>query len=96
MYLESPNHHSADVVFTQIASFAPFAGGPAGSGVQVATTSTTTGADLLVSGPGPGGTEVRKFGLGRAEPRSTTLVPLSLGTLPALPSVHGSVPLGGR
>jgi len=96
MYLESPNHHSGDVVFTQIASFAPFAGGAPGTGVQVATTSTTSGADLLVSGPGPGGTEVRKFGLGRAEPQSTTLVPLPLGALPALPAAHGSVPLGGR
>ena len=84
---------------SQIASFAPFAGGAPGTGVQVATTSTTSttsGADLLVSGSGPGGTEVRKFGLGRAKPQSTTLVPLPLGALPALPAGQGSVPLGGR
>ncbi|WP_124395059.1 multicopper oxidase family protein [Rhodococcus wratislaviensis] len=97
MYLESPNHHSdGAVTFTQIASFAPFAGGAPGTGVQVATTSTTTGADLLVSGSGPGGAEVRKFGLGRPDPQATTLVPLPLGALPALPAAQGSVPVGGR
>ncbi|MDV7356944.1 multicopper oxidase domain-containing protein [Rhodococcus oxybenzonivorans] len=92
MYLESPNHHSGPVTFTQIAAFVPFPG----SGVQVATTSTTTGADLLVSGAGPGGAEVRKFGLGRADPQAGTLVPSPLGVLPPLPAPSGPVPLGGR
>jgi hypothetical protein len=97
MYLEGPNHHSdGNVTFTQIASFAPFAGGPPGIGVQVATTSTTTGADILVSGAGPGGTEVRRFGLGRPDPKSTTVAPLPLGTLPPLHASTGPVPLGGR
>jgi FtsP/CotA-like multicopper oxidase with cupredoxin domain len=47
MYLESAMQHSPVVIFTEAASFTPF--GDA-SGVSVATTSTTTGADLLVSG----------------------------------------------
>ncbi|GAA4489950.1 hypothetical protein GCM10023094_52330 [Rhodococcus olei] len=90
MYVESPNHHPSDVAFRQIASFAPFAG----SGVQVATTSTTTGADLLVSAGGAAGAEVRRYGLGRAEPQATTVTPTLLGTLPPLPV--GSLPLAGR
>ncbi|SEL99365.1 hypothetical protein SAMN05444583_11912 [Rhodococcus maanshanensis] len=91
MYLESPDHHSGPVDFRQIASFEPFAGG----GVQVATTSTTAGADLLVSSAGAAGSEVRKIGLGRADPQSTTLTPAPLGDLPPLPAA-GAVPLGGR
>jgi hypothetical protein len=46
MYL-APAEHSPIVAFTEMASFTPFDGG---SGVTVATTSTTSGADLLVSG----------------------------------------------
>jgi hypothetical protein len=46
-YLESAMLHSPIVEFTEAASFAPFGGA---TGVTVATTSTTTGADLLVSG----------------------------------------------
>lgn len=92
MYTESPDHHSGAVDFRQIASFAPFAGG----GVQVAATSTTTGADLLVSGRGAGGAEVRKIELGRADPQATTVVPTVVGALPAVPGAPDSVPLGGR
>ena len=44
IYLESAMQHTAVVDFTEAASFTPF--GEA-SGVRVATTSTTTGADLL-------------------------------------------------
>jgi FtsP/CotA-like multicopper oxidase with cupredoxin domain len=91
VYLESPNHHDGPVVFAQIASFEPFAG----SGVQVATTSTTSGADLLVSGAAGGGTEVRKYGLARANPTATTLSPTLITTLPALAGAK-SAPLGGR
>ena len=47
MYLHSAMEHSPIVNFTEAASFAPFSGS---AGVSVATTSTTTGADLLVSG----------------------------------------------
>src|SRR5204862_4993089 len=58
IYLDNPNHHEENLEYRQIASFEPFAGG----GVTVATTSTTGGADLLVSGKVGDGTEVRKVG----------------------------------
>jgi hypothetical protein len=93
IYLDSPNHHDDAVSFTQIASFAPFPG--SAPGVTVATTSTTEGADLLVSGPGPAGTEVRKYGLGRAAPDATSLMSTLITTLP-VPGMTGPAPLGGR
>ncbi|MFH5229034.1 multicopper oxidase family protein [Antrihabitans spumae] len=86
MYLHPPDHHSGKVAFAQIASFVPFEG----SGVSVATTSTTTGADLLV---GSASGEVRKFGLGRAGPEATTLVPTLIATVPGS---GGAVGLAGR
>jgi FtsP/CotA-like multicopper oxidase with cupredoxin domain len=75
-YLESPDQHDTKVSFTEIASFAPFADAPA-SGVRAATTSTTSGADLLVSGLDAAGTavRVRKYGLVRATPGATSLTP---------------------
>ncbi|KJF19744.1 copper oxidase [Rhodococcus sp. AD45-ID] len=93
MYLESPDHHSTDVAFREIASFGPFEGP---SGVSVATTSTTTGADLLISGSSGASAEVRKFSLGRADPSATTLTPSLIGTLPPYASGIGALPLGGR
>jgi len=47
LYLRSPSEHGHAPTFREIASFNPFDGT---SGTRVATTSTTTGADLLVSG----------------------------------------------
>jgi hypothetical protein len=94
MYLQSPNHHEVDVEFTQTSSFAPFAG--AAPGVTVATTSTTAGADLLVSGAVAGGSEVRKYGLGRPAPEATTLAPKLLATLPRVAGLDGPAPLAGR
>ncbi len=93
IYLDSPNHHDADIAYTQIASFEPFAGG---TGVTVATTSTTSGADLLVSGRGPGGAEVRKLNLARPNPTATTVAPTVVTTRAALAGVNGPAPLGGR
>jgi hypothetical protein len=93
MYLESPNHHDTDLKYTQIASFEPF---PGGTGVTVATTSTTSGADLLVSGKGAGGAEVQKLGLARPDPAATTVAPKVIATLPALPGVTSPAPLAGR
>jgi hypothetical protein len=96
VYLESPNHHAGNVEFVQTASFSPFAGAPSGSGVQVATTSTTSGADLLVSGAASGGsTEVRTYGLARATPTATTLTPTLLSALAPLAGTT-SAALGGR
>ena len=94
MYTHSPDQHSGHVMFRQTASFNPFTGGA--PGVTVATTSTTSGADLLVSGAGPQGAEVVKFGLARADPQANTLTPNVLTRLPASAGVNGPVPLGGR
>jgi FtsP/CotA-like multicopper oxidase with cupredoxin domain len=96
MYTESPDHHDGAVMFAQIASFAPFTGGAPATGVTVATTSTTAGADLLVSGAGAGGSEVRKYGLARTAPDAATVSPTLLTTLPVLPGVPGAAPLAGR
>ena len=75
MYLDSPNHHESDVKYEQIASFAPFRGG-----ASVATSSTTHGADLLVSGPN----EVRKYALARPTPDAKTVAPKQITALPNL------------
>ncbi|HUM00103.1 MAG TPA: VCBS repeat-containing protein, partial [Mycobacterium sp.] len=90
-YTHSMGQHSGHVEFRQTASFNPFS-----SGVTVATTSTTAGADLLVSGVGPQGAEVIKFGLGRADPQANTLTPSVLTRLPAIPRLNGPAPLAGR
>jgi hypothetical protein len=95
MYLDNPNHHEENVKYTQIASFEPFTGG-APTGVTVATTSTTSGADLLVSGRAGNGTEVRKIGLARPNPTATTVAPTLITTLPPLAGVAGAAPLAGR
>ena len=54
LYLQSPLHHGHGAHFREIASFEPFDGS---AGTRVATTSTTTGANLLVSGVAAGGTD---------------------------------------
>ena len=56
MYLQSPTDHNMKLSFAAIASFAPFPGG-----ASVASTSTVTGADLLVGGVEEGATQVRKY-----------------------------------
>lgn len=93
MYLHSPEHHAAMTEFAQIASFTPFPGQQAG--VRVATSSTTTGADLIVSGMGPGGSEVRKYSLARPDPAARTVAPTLLVTLPPVPA-GAPAPLGGQ
>jgi hypothetical protein len=78
IYLQTPLHHGHGGQFREIASFEPFGGS---AGTQVATTSTTTGANLLVSGVAPGGTDasVLKYEFVRPSPDSTTLQPVRLG-----------------
>jgi FtsP/CotA-like multicopper oxidase with cupredoxin domain len=93
IYLDNPNHHEENLEYKQIASFEPF---PGGAGVTVATTSTTGGADLLVSGKAGDGAEVRKIVLARSDPAAATLTPTVVGTLPAMSGVNGPAPLGGR
>jgi hypothetical protein len=78
LYLQSPEHHGHGAHFGEIAGFEPFGGS---GGARVATTSTTTGANLLVSGVAPGGTDssVIKFDFVRPDAQSTTLEALRLG-----------------
>jgi hypothetical protein len=96
MYLEGPNHEMGNLQFAQMAELKPFSPAPPGTGTLVATTSTTTGADLLVSRTGPAGAEVRKYALARPDPAAKTLAPTLLTTLPPLPDGTAQAPLGGR
>ncbi len=70
MYLHSAMMHEMTSNFSQIASFEPFAGA---SGVRVATTSTTIGADLLASGAPGGKVQIEKFRLSRSNPQAHVL-----------------------
>jgi FtsP/CotA-like multicopper oxidase with cupredoxin domain len=93
LYLQSPVHHGHGGHFREIADFAPFDGS---AGTRVATTSTTTGAHLLVSGVAAGGTDpsVLKYELVRPNAQATTLQAVRLGQVW---SARGSQPatLGG-
>jgi len=92
MYTESPGHHSGPIDFAEIASFAPFPG----AGVTVATTSTTTGADLLVSAASDSGLQIGRFALGRSDPGATTVTPTLLNTITTTGGASGPAPLAGR
>jgi FtsP/CotA-like multicopper oxidase with cupredoxin domain len=78
IYLQSPLHHGHGAQFREIAHFKPFDGS---AGTRVATTSTTTGANLLVSGVAAGGTDasVLKYEFVRPNAQSTTLQAVRLG-----------------
>ncbi len=78
LYLHSPLHHDHGADFREIASFAPFDGS---AGTRVATTSTTTGAHLLVSGVAPGTADasVVKYDFVRPDAQATTLEAVRLG-----------------
>ena len=76
IYLAS-TEHSLVPLFTEIADFIPF---DATSGVSVATTSTTIGADLLVSGVSQGNSaQVRKYRFVRPTDDATTILAQPLG-----------------
>jgi FtsP/CotA-like multicopper oxidase with cupredoxin domain len=93
MYLDSAMEHRHSLDFAEIANLSPF--GKA-SGVRVATTSTTFGADLLVSGVSPldKTVQVLKYQLVRPDADTVTLQALRLGKVV---SATGSLPdvLGG-
>jgi hypothetical protein len=78
LYLQSPLHHDHGAHFREIASFEPFGGS---GGARVATTSTTTGANLLVSGIAPEGMEasVIKYDFVRPNAQAMTLNAVRLG-----------------
>ena len=90
IYLQSPLQHDHSARFREIASFQPFGGS---AGTRVATTSTTTGANLLVSGVGAAGTDasVLKYELVRPDAHSATLQAVRLGQVW---SGKGSTPAG--
>ena len=78
LYLQNPLHHDHGANFREIAAFEPFNGS---AGIRVATTSTTTGANLLVSGVAAGGTDasVLKYEFVRPNAQATTLQAVRLG-----------------
>jgi hypothetical protein len=87
MYL-APADHPPVAGFGEMASLVPLAGS---SQVRVATTSTTTGADLLVSGVAGGKTaRVVKYSLVRPNPNAVTLEAKQLGEVV---SADGTEPL---
>jgi FtsP/CotA-like multicopper oxidase with cupredoxin domain len=72
MYLESPDAHSMEVAFAEMARLDLFPGS-ASRGVRVATTSTLDGADLLVSGVrADGTTAVTRYAMVRSAPAART------------------------
>jgi hypothetical protein len=77
-YLQSPLQHGHGAHFREMASFQPFEGS---AGTRVATTSTTTGANLLVSGVAAGGTDasVLKYQFVRPDAQSRTVEAVRLG-----------------
>lgn len=79
MYLHSSAAHQ-HASFEEMASFQPFG---QGGGVSVATTSTTDGADLLVSALSSGGGEasVLRFRLDRNNKAATALSATLLGAI---------------
>jgi FtsP/CotA-like multicopper oxidase with cupredoxin domain len=80
LYLESAMQHTAIINFTEAAEFTPFDGA---SGVRVAMTSTTTGADLLVSGVSAqdNTAHVLKYEFVRSNPSATMLKAVPLGKI---------------
>jgi hypothetical protein len=78
MYLHSPSDHGRHPTFREIASFNPFDGS---TGTRVATTSTTHGAHLLVSGVASQGqgASVLKYDFVRPDAKATTLTAQRLG-----------------
>ena len=79
VYLAAADHTPV-ATFAEIASFKPF---DEASGVSVATTSTTSGADLLVSGISPAdkSVQVLKFELVRPDPDAVRLDARQLSTV---------------
>ena len=94
MYLRSPAAHDDAIAFRAVAVFSPFVGS---SGARVATTSTTSGADLLVSGVASGDqtAQVVKYRLVRPTASAAMLQAIRQGKVD---SASGSQPdvLGGN
>jgi hypothetical protein len=93
MYLHSPAQHGHGATFREIASFTPFDGA---SGTQVATTSTTTGSNLLVSGAAAESTGARvlKYDFIRPDAKATHLEAALLGEVASVGGAQAAS-LGG-
>jgi FtsP/CotA-like multicopper oxidase with cupredoxin domain len=78
MYLENPSAHERMSEYGVVASLRPFGGS---SDVRVATTSTTMGADLLVSGAKSGRAQVVKYRFVRPTKTAATLSAVRLGAV---------------
>lgn len=94
MYLHNPNDHGHGAHFREIARFRPFDGT---AGTSVATTSTTEGAHLLVSGVAGGNAEasVQKFNLVKSQSRPTMLEAVPIGQVYSGPAAQPTS-LGGN
>lgn len=92
LYLDSPDDPNMAVTFQQGASLRPF---PKAGGVSIATTSTTTGADLLVSGEAGSGSVVKKFTFAQPAPKAPSWVAKKTQTTVRVPN-SGSATLAGR
>ncbi|MEO8422047.1 MAG: copper oxidase, partial [Hyphomicrobium sp.] len=92
VYLQNAMHTPIPT-FTDIAEFKPF---DQASGVRVATTSTTVGADLLLSGASPADrtVRVRKFQLVRPTADADTLVARQINEVGSITGAFPGV-LGG-
>lgn len=92
-YLQSAATHTLAPTFTSIAQLQAF---DDTSGVRVATTSTTVGADLLISGISRAdrSVKVRKYQLFRPAPDATTLDARQTGEVSTTPGSFANV-LGG-
>jgi hypothetical protein len=91
MYLKSAMMHDMASNFSPVASFNPF---PGASSVRVATTSTTIGADLLVSGAPGGKVQLEKLRLTRATPQANMLTAKLMHAIWSAPGAAPAV-LGG-
>jgi hypothetical protein len=93
VYLQSAAVHTPVPIFTDIAQFKPF---DQASGVRVATTSTTVGADLLLSGASPTDrtVRVRKYQLVKPTAEADTLVAKQINEIGSITGAFPGV-LGG-
>ena len=93
IYLKDPQRHDYGVAFDAVARFRPFG---SNTGVQVGTTATTSGADVLVSGVTNGNrVQVAKYSMTRP---SATATMLAAKRLSLVSSGAGSQagPIGGN
>lgn len=91
MYVQNPSQGDHVAAFREIASFEPVAGG---TGTRIATTSTTTGANLLASSVSPEAATILKFDFARADAKATVLKPIPLGQAISLAGAKAVI-LGG-